>query len=111
MSTKRITTPLLAAIAIGACAPIPNSEMAGNDADDLICRKDAPINSHVRITNCRPIDDFGIGNERISIEDIRRSTSPSVTSDAGPGNSGNAQTLPSISSTAEGSCGGNRGDD
>ena len=108
MSTKRTTTPLLAVIAIGACAPIPNSEMVSDNPDDLICRKDAPINSHVRITNCRPIDDLGIGNERISMDDIRRSTSPSVTSDAGPGNSGNVQTLPSA---AEGSCGGNRGDD
>ena len=108
MSTKRTTTPLLAVIAIGACAPVPNSEMASDDPDDLICRKDAPINSHVRIETCRSIDDFDIGNERISMEDIRRSTSPSVTSDAGPGNSGNVQTLPP---TAEGSCGGNRGDD
>ena len=108
MSTKRIITPLLAAIAVGACAPIPNSEMVSDDLDDLICRKDAPINSHVRIETCRSIDDFDIGNERISMDDIRRSTSRSVTSDAGTGNSGNVQTLPS---TAEGSCGGDRGDD
>lgn len=105
MSTKRTTTPLLAVIAVGACAPLPNPEVVSDVPDDFICRKDAPINSHVRIETCRPIDDFDIGNERISMDDIHRSTIPTTIGNAAPSN---GQTLPS---PAEGSCGGNRGDD
>ena len=102
---KRTATPLLAAIAVGACAPLPNPEVVSDNPDDVICRTDAPINSHVRITTCRHIDDFDIGNERISMEDAERSTIPTAIGDLG---SINKQTP---ASTAEGSCGGNRGDD
>ena len=110
MSVMKLGTSVFSAAVLSACAPGPY--YADNNYEDeqrVVCRKEMPTGSHLKVMRCHVITD---GMSVAQRDGIFRQYDTTIQGVARTGNGGSSRRSAegSCGGNAEGSCGGNRGD-
>ena len=63
------TTLALMATTLSACSltSLERPDLVADDVDSVTCKNEAPIDSHIKVFNCRPVNKIRVGSDSPAI--------------------------------------------